>query len=339
MSFSTTTEVTKEQWETAVHSFPEANFLQSWSWGVFHEALGQKVVKLLFLDESTVVGLALLVVERAKRGDYITIAGGPVFDWGNEALFEFVFEKIQEVANKEKVDFIRFRPQELNSETLRAQVEKIGAKLSQMHLTADLTLQLDLTLSEDELLMQMRKNHRSSIRKCESLGITVEKTSNPDEIKRFYDNQLLLAQKHGFVPFSYEFLHEQFKAFAEDNQVLLFHSYFEGQLLASAFIIFYNGEAVYHYGISTEENAKLPGSYACQWAAIKEAKARGCFRYNFWGIAPEEAKNHRFAGVTLFKKGFGGTEVEYLHAHDIPLSAKYTLTASFEFLRKKMRRL
>lgn len=208
-----------------------------------------------------------------------------------------------------------------------------------MHLTADLTLQLDLSLSNDALLAKMRKNHRSSIRKAQSLGIIVEKTSNPEEIKAFYDNQVALAKHHGFVPFSYEFLHEQFKAFAQDDQVVLFHSYYEGKLLASAFVIFYNKEAVYHYGISTDENAKLPGSYACQWAAILEAKARGCLRYNFWGIAPEGAVNHRFAGVTMFKTGFGGTPVEYLHAQDVPLSAKYTVTAAFELLRKKMRRL
>ncbi len=339
MNLSTTTSVTKEVWEQAITNFKEANFLQSWNWGVFHENLGKTVLRLLFLDADQVVGLALLVVEKAKRGNYITIAGGPIMDWQNQELFEYVFGQIKTVAGEQKVDFIRFRPQVLDTLELREKVARAGARLSQMHLTADLTLQLDLTLTEEELLAQMRKNHRSSIRKAKELGITVEQTNNPEEIKAFYDHQVTLATRHGFVPFSYDFLHEQFKAFAQDNQVLLFHSYYEGKLLASAFIIFYNGEAVYHYGISTDDNAKLPGSYACQWAAILEAKNRGCAQYNFWGIAPEGAVNHRFAGVTLFKTGFGGANIEYLHAHDIPLSAKYTMTAAFEFMRKKMRHL
>lgn len=330
--------VNKDEWENSISKFSGANFLQSWNWGDFHEALGKKVIRLMFVD-SDVVALALLIVERAKRGSYITIAGGPLMDWQNIELFKFVFSQIKKIAREEKVDFIRFRPQELESKELRDLVSKIGAKPSQMHLTADLTLQLDLIGTEEEILAQMRKNHRSSIRKCDKLGITVEQTSNPDEIKSFYENQLALAHKHGFVPFGYDFLHEQFKAFAKDNQVILFHSYYQGKLLASAFIIYYNGEAVYHYGISTDENRKLPGSYACQWAAIKEAKSRGCKKYNFWGIAPDDAKDHRFAGVTLFKRGFGGLEVEYLHSHDIPITTKYYLTTAFEFLRKKIRRL
>lgn len=346
MSYEVLLDVSKEVWEAGVVKFDEANFLQSWNWGVFHEALGKTVIRLMFTQdeasqfEHNVVGIALLVVERAKRGNYITIAGGPIFDWNNDELFSFIFSEIKAIAQKQGVDFIRFRPQVLDSAELRQKVNNLlDARPSPMHLTADLTLQLDLSISDEELLSQMRKNHRSSIKKCETLGITVEKTSDPSEIKSFYDHQLYLAEKHGFVPFNYEFLYEQFKSFSQDDQVLLFHSYQEGKLLASAFIIFYNFEAVYHYGISTEDNAKLPGSYACQWAAIQEAKSRGFKRYNFWGIAPEDAVNHRFAGVTMFKRGFGGQEVEYLHAHDIPLSYKYNLTASFEFLRKKMRRL
>lgn len=339
MTFEVTTQENKELWEQAIAQFPEANFLQSWNWGMFHENLGKTVVRLLFRKTDVVVGLVLLVVERAKRGDYVTIAGGPIMNWKNEELVRFVFDQIVLVAKEQNVDFIRFRPQELNSKELSDLVARAGARPSQMHLTADLTLQLDLTHTEDELLAQMRKNHRSAIRKCDGLGIRVEQTNDPQEIQSFYDHQVALAQKHSFVPFSYDFLHEQFKAFAQDDQVLLFHSYQENRLLASAFVIFYNGEAVYHYGISTDANGKLPGSYACQWEAILEAKLRGCKKYNFWGVAPEGAQTHRFAGVTLFKTGFGGEHVEYLHAHDIPLSAKYTMTAAFEFMRKKVRNL
>jgi lipid II:glycine glycyltransferase (peptidoglycan interpeptide bridge formation enzyme) len=342
MKFILKEDITKDIWEQSILEFPEANFLQSWNWGEFHESLGKTVIRLLFVDSYSsqkVVALAQIVVEHAKRGNYITLAGGPIMDWSNKELFDFVFKNIKLIAKKQKVDFIRFRPQELESSSLQKLVKNIGAKPSQMHLTADLTLQLDLTQTEDELLSKMRKNHRSSIKKCDKLGIIVKQTSDPAEIKSFYDNQLAIAQRHGFVPFGYDFLHKQFKSFVQDDQVLLFHSFYEGKLLASAFIIFYNDEAVYHYGISTDENRKLPGSYSCQWAAIKAARARGCRKYNFWGIAPENEKGHRFAGVTMFKTGFGGEHVEYLHAHDIPISFKYYLIAGFEFLRKKIRRL
>lgn len=330
----------KSEWEQYVLAFSEANFLQSFNWGEFHQRLGKQVVRLAFFNEhSQVVGLSAMVYETARRGNYISIAGGPLCNWNDVFLVKTIFEEIEVVARQLGAQFIRFRPQAIDSLELRAQLQQLGMVESPMHVTADLTLQLDLSLSEDELLMQMRKNTRSAIRKAQKESITVETSTDPNDIREFYDIQLAVAQKQGFVPFSYDFLHTQFEVFNEDNQVMLFKAYQEGVLLASAFVLFYNSEAVYHYGVSTPENARLPGSYACQWAAILEAKNRGCSKYNFWGIAPEEATNHRFSGVSLFKRGFGGQEVEYLHAFDKPLSQWYKIISFFELMRKRIRRL
>jgi lipid II:glycine glycyltransferase (peptidoglycan interpeptide bridge formation enzyme) len=358
VNYKINTSLNKVEWESSIHKFPEANFLQSWNWGHFQENIGRRVTRIALFDDSengylqstsnfddltnksdNVLAMAQLVLEPAKRGAYIAVAGGPLMDWHNDLLAEKLFEVIKQVARQQGAVFIRFRPQEENSIELRQKVLKLGARLAQMHLTADLTLQLDLTMSEDDLLAQMRKNTRSSIRKAEREGITVEISNDPGDIKEFYQHQLFLAEKHGFVPFSYEYLDEQFRAFVVDDQALLFHAYKNNKLLASSFNIFYNKEAVYHYGISTPDNLKLPGSYACQWEAIKEAKKRECKKYNFWGIAPADAVDHRFAGVTLFKTGFGGEQVEYLHAHDLPLGWQYNFVNLFEFFRKKIRRL
>ena len=114
---------------------------------------------------------------------------------------------------------------------------------------------------------------------------------------------------------------------------------FENYLLASAFVIFYGNEAVYHYGVSTDANRTMPGAYAVQWRAILEAKQRGMKRYNFWGVAPKNETNHRFAGVSTFKRGFGGNEVQYVPAHDKVLSQKYYLIWILETIRRKLRRL
>lgn len=342
----------KQEWENIVRSHEEANFLQSYNWGDFHQRLEKKVFYGILcegasIENSQPVGAALFVKETAKRGSYLTVAGGPLIDWESdkaEKIFAFFTQQATELAKKEACVFVRMRPQCIETDAVKKLVGKHGWSESPMHLTADLTLQLDLSFDEDALLMQMRKNTRYEIRQAQKRNITVRQSTDPQEIQEFYDHQLELAKKHNFVPFSYKFLHEQFLAFVEDNEVMLFHSYLpteEGKevLLASAFIIFYNGEAVYHYGISTQENDRQPGSYACQWAAILEAKKRNCHSYNFWGIAPKEETEHRFAGVSIFKRGFGGDEVQYLPAHDLPVSWQYNLVRSFEKMRKKARNL
>jgi lipid II:glycine glycyltransferase (peptidoglycan interpeptide bridge formation enzyme) len=329
----------KTIWENYISTHKEANFLSSWNWGQFHTNLGKKVFYRGYYQDDHIVGTALIVKEAAKRGPYFTIAGGPVLDWDNKELINVFIEDLKDLARKENVWFVRVRPQILDTQENRQLFRNLGFKSAPMHLTADLTLQLDLSKPLDTLLKEMRKTTRYEINRYEKMGITVTESQDPDEIKPFFEKQLELAKKHGFVPFSYRFLHEQFKAFNQDKEVYLFSSYKDKKLLAQAFVIMDGEEAVYHYGISTPDNFRLPGSYACQWAAIKKAKELGLTRYNFWGIAPEGANKHRFAGVSLFKRGFGGNEVAYLPAHDLPLSPLYSVVSLFESLRAKARRL
>ncbi len=334
--------ITDQQvWKSYILSRKEANFLQSWHWANFQQKIGKTIFAIGIFDKKKQIGSALLVKEEAKRGNYLTIAGGPLINWQELNISELteIFNFFKQLAKKNNCSFVRFRPQALNTNFLQKKLAKLAAKKAPMHLTADLTLQINLFPTEEELLKKMRKNTRYEIRKSQKLGIEIRTSQDPAQIKRFYEDQLILAKKHNFVPFSYEFLFEQFKKFAANDNAMLFDAYYQGKLLASAFIIFYNNEAVYHYGTSTLNNQRLPGSYACQWAAILEAKKRGCAKYNLWGIAPTDQVNHRFAGVSLFKRGFGGEEVAYLPAHDLPVSNNYWIIRIFEWMRRKARRL
>ena len=71
--------------------------------------------------------------------------------------------------------------------------------------------------------------------------------------------------------------------------------------------------------------------------AIKKAKRLGFKRYNFWGYT--ENSKHRFYGPSLFKKGFGGYQLNYIPSHDLPLSPGYWPIWFFETIRRLSRRL
>ncbi len=330
----------KNEWESFLQNHEEANFLQSWYWGEFHQALGKKTKKTGFYKNGKLIGLMLSVVESAKRGKYLTVAGGPIMDWGNKDLVKTVFSEMKKVAKGNNCVFIRIRPQLVEDNFSMNIFKKNYARPAPMHLTADLTSQLDITKTEEELLVAMRKATRYEIKKAEKLGINIVSTKDEKQIKKFYDLQLETAKRQHFVPFGFEFLREQFIVFFNADKALLFTATFKNKILAQAFIIFYGQEAVYHYGVSTEDGRKYPGAYLLQWEAIKEAKRRGIKKYNFWGIAPEENKNHRFAGVSLFKRGFGGEDVQYLHAQDLIINyPKYLINFTVENLRKRMRRV
>ncbi len=330
----------KKEWEDFIYQNPDANFLQSWHFGEFHKSLGKEVERIGFFDENKLIGVMQAVIENAKRGRYMTISGGPIIDWKNKSLVKLVFTKVKNIAGEKKCVFVRVRPQLIEDDYTQKVFADNGLQKSQMHLTADLTYQLDITKTEDELLAGMRKATRYEIRKAIKEEIKITKSQDPKDVKEFYDIQLETAKRQKFVPFSYKFFYEQFKTFFNEDKAILYRAYFEKKLLAGAFIIFYNNEAVYHYGVGTEEGRRHPGAYLIQWEAIKEAKSRGLKHYNFWGVAPVDAKNHRFYGVSIFKRGFGGEDVQYLHAHDLVIKRfLYLINYLIERIRKKIRKV
>ena len=328
----------RETWEDFVFSTNEANFLQSWAWGEFHKALGKTINRTGFYTNNKLAGVMLSVVEPARRGKYLTVPGGPIINWQNNNLINAFLQQIKTVAKGNNCVFVRVRPQLKSDEFSKNLFRSLGFKKAPIHLHAELTSQLNLTKSEEELIAQMRKATRYEVRKAMKEGIQVSISTNENEIKKFYDLQIETAKRQKFVPFSYKFLYEQFKVFAENQNALLYRAEFEKKLLAQAFVIFYGKEAVYHYGASTDEGRHHPGAYLIQWEAIKEAKRRGMTRYNFWGVAPENKRDHRFSGLSLFKRGFGGEDFEYLSAQDLIINyPKYLINYVIESIRKKAR--
>lgn len=331
--------IDKKIWETFVLSQAQAGFLQSWNWGQFHQSLNHDIFRLGVYQNHRLIGVALLIKIKSKRGIYLECPGGPIIPWENQLVRQAIVTSFKSLAKKVKANFIRIRPNILATSEHLNLIQNLGFIKAPMHLHAETTWVLNLQDSEAELLKNMRKNTRYSIKKALSLGVKVIKSLDVQDIKTLYQLQLETVKRKKFVPFSYHYLLAQFNTFKQDNQIQLFKADFNGKTLAIAFIIFYAHEAVYHYSGSSNQFRHIPASYLLQWEAIKAAKSRGLAQYNFWGIADTDNPKHRFAGVTLFKKGFGGFPVNFLPAHDLPLTPLYWLDYLFETFRRKFRHL
>ena len=247
--------------------------------------------------------------------------------------------KIAEIAKKEDCVFVRLRPQLLaTSENLKI-LEDLGLKKSPMHLAAEHTVMIDLSVSEDDLLKNMRRQTRYEVRRAEKLGIKVRKERSEKIFKEFHEEQAKTAKRQNFIPPDFKTLLAEREAF-QDNIEIYIAETAENEKIAYGLIIKDGHEGDYYEAASTELNRKLPGAYALLWQAMKDLKKEGYERFNLWGIAPAGQPNHRYAGVTVFKTGFGGEVVEYVPAHDMIISkTKYLKNLIVETARKKRRHL
>lgn len=322
-------------WQEVIKKFPEANFLQSPAYDKMNELLGAKVIEEDFGGK----GRALMIVRDAKRGRYLEIPCGPLLDYKDKKTVKVVFEKIAEIAKKEKCVFVRVRPQLINTPENLQLLADLGLKKSPMHLAAEHTVIIDLTKPEDELLANMRRQTRYEVRRAAKQGITVEKSQSEEIFKEFRKVQAETAKRQGFVPPNLRTLMAEREAFG-DNIAIYVAKTDEGKPIAYGMIIKDGKEGDYYEAASTELNRKMPGAYALLWQVMKDLKAEGYERFNLWGIAPAGQPNHRYAGVTTFKTGFGGEVVEYVPAHDLVIAKmRYAADFAFETLRKKRRKL
>lgn len=325
-------------WDDFVKAQAESNFLQSWDFYEFHLARGKKVVRRLAMREEKIVGAYAGVVETAKRGTYLAIAGGPLIDWDDKEVVKAVFEDIRGQGKKYHCAFVRVRPQLALVEDSLALMRELGLKKAPMYLSVEYAGILDLKKSEAEILAGASQGFRRKLRKAEKAGITVEASRDPEIVKTFYELEVKHSARQGFVAFSEDFLTKQFAAFAKNNEVLMYTAKLGGEILAQNFMIFYGPEASYHYGVSSDLGTKYSAAPLLHLKAMEEARRRGCFRYNLWGIVGTEEKTHRFYGVSEFKRSFGCEELKYTPAHDLVLNPiKYRLDWLVETMRKKVR--
>lgn len=329
----------KAVWDEFVTSFPEANFLQSFDFYEFHKSRGNEIVRRVAKSGDKIVASYAGVVEHAKRGRHLAIAGGPILDWKDKALRKAVFEDIKASGEKNDCVFVRIRPQlELSNKSLEIFEKELKTKKAPIYLSVEFAGILDLEKTEEEILAGMRQRLRRALRKAEKNHIVVEKSTNPEDIKTFYSIQLQTAKRHDFFAFSEDFLTKQFEAFAPNGEAVLYTAKYEGEILAQNFMIFYGNEASYHYGVSSELGTKLSGAPLLHMEAMRDARERGIKRYNFWGIVGEDDTKHRFYGVSCFKRGFGVAELKYVPAHDLILKPLvYKKTWLIETSRRHLR--
>lgn len=331
--------IDRNEWEQFVVNYPQKSFLESWGWGEFNRLMGDKIFRLGIFRDQVLKGVALIVKVTAKRGNFLFCPHGPLLDWQDESSFEKLINYLKILGKDEQVSFIRISPFIINNLVNRELFKKYGFRAAPIHMHSELSWMLDITPNEEILFKNFRKTHRNLIRKAEKEGITVVQNNTVEGIKKYFEIQKDAVKKHGFVPFSEKYLINEFIGFIKDNQIVVWQANYHQEVISAALIVYYGGVGFYHHGASLLKYKHLPASYLLQWRAIKEAKARGCKLYNFWGIVNSTDEKHPWWGLSLFKKGFNGFEEDYLHAQDLILNWKYYITWMIETIRKKKRGL
>lgn len=278
------------------------NFFQSKEWFSFQESYGREIVSF-----GSCSGISLSL---PLKKEFIWIQKGP----SKNADIKELIEK----AKKTEAVFLRIEPENMDEkEAKKYGFKKVtGKTLLSGQKSPKKTLVLDISNEEEEILSQMKQKARYNIRLSERKGVKVEKTDDADTLYELLAKTAM--RDKGYAPHERKYYKEMIKSLPENTQIFVAKK--DGESLAAVLVSFYGEVATYLHGGFSEKHRNLMAPYLCQWEAIREARNRGCKYYDFWGIAETDSEDDPWAGITRFKKGFGGEEVSFAGSYDLILS-------------------
>ena len=184
-----------------------------------------------------------------------------------------------------------------------------GYKLSKSPFLPTKTIQLDLTESKEDILMQMKKDARYSIKKTENLKPNTE--NNLEEFRRVWKKSVGFKR---YIP-SITSLKDLKVSFKENSLFLTAGLPRQSEAEAGAIFLIGNKIAYYWQAFTSKAGRKSLAQYKIVWEGILWAKAHGAKIFDFEGIYDERFPNKRWLGFTHFKKSFGGEEIEHPGAY------------------------
>lgn len=241
--------------------------------------------------------------------------------WGKEAPIWFV----EPTANREEAlvfaltQFIRSKRG--NYSFLRIHTHN---RLSQRQellqsMSYDMTVIVDLTQDEEDILKNMRQRGRRNIRKAmrdESLEVFEETGLSRLAFLEVYQVLVETGTREGFGIHPESTYWHMLTALGAKN-CRLFVTRREGRPLAWAMVTSYQGQGKYYYGASNAEGRKAWAADLLHWTIMKTLKQEQHESYDFMGTESDRAPG--LSGVTEFKAKFVPSPVAVPGAWDFPI--------------------
>lgn len=337
---------------------------QSWQFGVVNE------------QKEIIASILLIRHKLGKKRSYLYAHRGPLFALNkqegeliNEAAFDLILKECQKIAKKEQALFIRFdteinlnfwitqkgldynnidREEQLASffnfyETFFQRKKFVPAHLQYQPLSS---LKINLQLSEEDILKQMKPKGRYNIKVAQKKGVEIKRTNDPTSpaFDQFYELTKVTTTRDAFSAHQKGYYQNILENLGKNDNARLYYAVYEEKIIAAAITTFYGQTGIYYYGASGNEHRNVMAPFLLQWQMMIDAKSKGCQWYDFLGVTPsvypyknkwivnlinnkksfstkKEAEKycqneHTYKGITQFKTRFGGLKFDYIGARE-----------------------
>ncbi len=344
-------------WNQLIEKLPNPHFLQTYEWGQVKAKYGWIPYYAVWTDDgkwkvesnpqslstfhSPVVAAALILKRQilsrgfAARLSVLYAPKGPLMDWNNEPLRTRVLNDLQAFARKQGAIFLKLDPDvvlgrgvphseedvtENSGQAVMSDLKRRGWVYSSDQIQFRNSVLVDLTTSEDEILMRMKPKTRYNVRLAGKKGVTV-RVGTENDLPLLYKMYAETSVRDGFVIRNEEYYMTVWKLFMQtavsgQPSAVPLIAEVDGEPVAAIFLFMFAGRGYYVYGMSRNAHREKMPTYLLQWEAMRHAKTNGCTAYDLWGAPEVFDESDSMWGVYRFKEGLGGEVVRTLGAYD-----------------------
>lgn len=297
------------------------HFLQSEHWQRFQEALGRTSIT----DEGD--GWSYhAYLEKGKINSRLYVPRGPLLE-SPEALAP-ALASLRTAARTHNAALVRIEPTEhVSAESLRA-----AGLIRVARVQPEATHIVDLTPSEDEIIAHMNTTGRRLHRAFAKRGLTLHTSHDPEDITILTTMLHGVADTTGMTAHSDSYLRTQAETFLPSGVATLYYVTFEDAPIAAVMVFDHDGTRYYAHVASGYEHRNLGAGTSIVSHMMLEAKRAGLDNFDLYGIWPEAEPGTPHAGITAFKRSFGGTDIIYPGTWELPVH-KLSYTA-YSLLRR-----
>lgn len=336
------------EWDQFVANHPQGSLLQTTAWAKLKGRFGWSTERVWLRQNGKLVAGAQILIRSVAFGIVKMgyVPHGPLVNWQNGEQVEVLLNQMDWAMYRSRAGILKIEPllwqNEYPSDLWQTLCHQYKLLPNSDTIQPPRTILLDLRLTEDEILAQMRQKTRYNIRLAAKKGVTVRQGDVPD-LPAFVQMIATTGQRNNFGIHAPRYYQDAYQRFSPD-QVALFIAEYEQKPVAGVMVFAYGKQGAYLYGASSNEERERMPTYAAQWAAIQWAKERGCISYDLWGVPdmPEAELEEQFEqrhdglwGVYRFKRGFGGELKRTVGAADRVYNQ--LLYRLYQWRRQKMR--
>jgi lipid II:glycine glycyltransferase (peptidoglycan interpeptide bridge formation enzyme) len=311
-------------WDDFLAKTPSGHHLQTSMWGQVKAVLKWKTIRIIVTDQDHIVAGVQLLIRSIMP--FITVAyltKGPVLSDENTSVAEAIIQYAIQISRENHVQLLAIQPPNKGDE-ISSLLPAWGFQPSSLELAPTASIIIDLAPTQEQILMQMKRQTRQNIRRSEREGITVREGSEVD-LSTFYQLHLATSKRQGFPAYPLDYFIQMWHIFELHSSIKLFIAEYRGEGVSALLVVPF-GDSVLPkiLGWSGLYPDRRPND-AVFWAAIQWAKTQGYRYFDFEGIdrsgalamlsgypLPESLQH----SPDFFKLGFGGQVVLYSEAYD-----------------------